>query len=259
MRYALIFLIFLFFLPACAFVGGRYTGLRHEAVPESARSVLAELIHDNATIKPFKGIGRVRFTADHREWSARLAWIAKPAGQLRMEMISFTGQPMAKLVCNGKDAFFYWPDKGCYHKQRLGRSPLKSLIGIPVGVNNLIALLGGGVPVYPHDSIAVRKNGGHRGNVISLKRKWQGVVEKIIMAPDPSTVHQIDVYNWRHLLYRIVVESDMVTGGRRVPSVLRITDDSGHVLLLSVDRSWWDVSIPRDAFVVRLPAQDKCK
>ena len=260
MRNGLTLLILLLIMPGCAFIGGRYTGLGHDAeMAASAQSILAGLTHDNTTLAAFKGIGRIRFTVDNREWSARLAWIAKPGDRLRIEMISFTGQPMAKLVCNGKDAFFYWPDADCYHKQQLGKSPLKSLIGIPVGVDDLIALLGGGVPVYPHDSISIRQNPLSKETVVILKRKWYGVVEKITVAPDPSGITQVEVYDWRHLLYRVVIASEKIIQGRRMPSVLRITDDSGALLILTVDRCWWNVSVPADAFVVKLPAKDKCR
>ncbi len=259
MRYALTFLILLIFMPGCAFVGGRYTDLGHEKVPDSAQSILSALVHDNTGMAPFKGIGRARFISGNRGWSARLAWIAKPSDRLRIEMISFTGQPMAKLVCDGKNAFIYWPDSDCFHEQKLGSSPIKSLIGIPVGVNDLIALLGGGVPVYPHDSISIQQNVPSKGDVITLKRKWQGVVEKIIVAPGRTAVRQVEVYGWRHLLYRAVVESVKVVRGRRIPAVLKITDGSGASLILSIDRSWWDMPVPADAFIVKLPSQDRCR
>ncbi len=218
---------------------------------------LARISEINEEIPPYKGIGRLQVVSGGGAWSVRGAWLAVPKQGFRVETIGLAGQPGARLICDAAECHFLYTENGCTRKQRSRRTNLKPLAGIDMDVADLVVLLGGGVPVVSHEVAWMADGADGAGPVMKLSRRFYGEVGTIHFSPDMADVRMVEVFGFTGLKYRAQIVSTRLVDGYRVPDVLKIENDTAS-LVLNVERAWFDVSFPPDAFVPKLPENTRC-
>ena len=90
--------------------------------------------------------------------------------------------------------------------------------------------------------------------MLVLKRRWWGVVEKILFNEDRTRVRQVEFYNRSGSLIYLAQFDEMQTVKEyRVPSRLILSNAEGADFQLDVERYWADVDISSSMFVLNPP------
>jgi hypothetical protein len=220
-----------------------------------AESQLARLSGINKGIPPYKGVGELSFISDRGAWSMRGAWMGVPDNLFRVETIGVVGQPGARLICDGDQCHFLYSEDGCLRKISSREKNLRPLAGIDMDVSDLVLLLGGGVPIVPHDAAWMEDT--PEGPVLKLNRRFYGRVERIYFTPDMTHVYRVEIFGVRGLRYRAEIASTQMVDGYEAPDVLWVEDDSAS-MALKVDRAWFDVDYSPEAFVPQMPETGRC-
>lgn len=212
----------------------------------------------NKDMPPYKGTGELRFQQDGKAWSMRGAWLAVPPDRFRVETIGgVAGQPGTRLICDPAECHLVYFEDGCFRKISTRNKNLGRLAGIDMDVADLVLLLGGGLPIVPHDDARVEEDIDSFGAVMKLTKRFHGDVEKIYFSTDMSHVRMVEVFGFRELKYRATVVSTRMVDGYRVPEILHIENDNAE-MELNLDRAWFDVDAASDAFVPDLPEDRRC-
>ena len=217
---------------------------------DPARFQLIRLENQNRILVPYKGIGTLRFFSDQDAWSFRGAWLGVPDQRLRIESIGIAGQPSIRLICDRDACHFIYPENGSIRKISSRDRNLRRLAGIDMDVSDLVLLLGGGVPLAPHDTAWMED--GPAGPVITLNRRFYGNVQKIYFTPDTSRVRMIEMFGFRALKYRAEIPSASLVDGYLAPDTLWVEDEAA-ALELRIERSWFDVTYSPESFIPALP------
>lgn len=223
---------------------------------DPARFQLARLESRNEDIRPYTGIGTLRFISDQETWSFRGAWLGVPdQWRFRVESIGIAGQPSIRLICDADACHFIYPENGCYRKISTRERNLGRLAGIDMEVADLVVLLGGGIPLVPHDKAWIEEES--TGPVMIMYRRFYGMVGKIYFTPDMSRVHTVELFGFRRLKYRAEIPSTSFVDGHVVPDLLLIENEA-VAMELRVERRWFDVSYSPESFVPVLPENKSC-
>jgi hypothetical protein len=221
-----------------------------------ARTLLASLSNQNNLLKSFKGIGKIKIRQNGKlKIDERVAWIGSETTKLSIVLL-ISGHPAVKMTSDGEWFYYYEarPDQPLYKKIPATDANLKRIIMIPVKTSDIIQLLAGRVPLREHHSAFLERQDSGAGYVLVLKRRWWGVVEKILLDEARSRVLQVEFYNRSGSLIYLAQFDEMQTVKEyRVPSRLIISNAAGADFQLDVDRYWADVDVSSSMFVLNPP------
>jgi hypothetical protein len=215
--------------------------------------LLALVTNLQQTPSSFKGLGTITLPGVRR---ARVAWAGLSPDRLRVEIFGVPGFPAASLAVNGSQAFLLQRNPPAYHRQDAGSLDLSRILTVPVTLDDLFRLLGGGIPArsYRDASLQERRGEGAGGPVL-LFRRWLGTTAQTV-AFDAETlrVTETAVFDiFGRLSYRILFsppgrgpEVGVPVGGTAV------TGDGRH-FSLSVERFWRQAAVDPSAFVLEPP------
>ncbi len=92
------------------------------------------------------------------------------------------------------------------------------------------------------------------GYVLTLKKRWYGIVEKIFLAEDKTQVRQIEFFNRSgSLIYRARFDEMQAVDNYQVPARLSISNGEGMVFQLEIQKYWADVPVSPSMFVLEPP------
>ena len=198
-----------------------------------------------------KGLGKLTLWDSNGVQTSRAAWAGVADGRLRIEMLSLPGQPVAKIIYDGEDYVFLSSlDQRTYRKSGVD-GDLKSLTGIPVPSADVIKLLSGVIPVQDYEEAAFQYGAPDCGNMLVLKQKWHGVVEKLFLNDAHDRVVKVEMYRWGRILYRAELERMQRVEGREVPFRLVFSNANQKGFSVDVEKCWLDIEIPDDVFVIQ--------
>jgi outer membrane biogenesis lipoprotein LolB len=246
----LLFFSVMLFLPACR---GMITSTRipGSIEAEQAALLLSGLKAEGGAGCFIKGIGKVRLWDPDGVLVARMAWVAATDGRLRLEVMGPTGQPFAKLICDGEGySFLSSPDQKRYRSADANPS-LKPLTGVEIRAGEAVFYLAGRIPVHPHDTVLLQA--GESGGVLVLKRRFAGEVERIYLNSASTGVEKVEVFCRGDLVYRVLLDRIEEIDGRKIPFDLVVETDGGTGFSLSVDRCWTDFPVSAGMFSLEQP------
>jgi hypothetical protein len=243
-------------LQGCSALGPR------RSPQEIARQAEAELLLEtvasrNADMDAFKGIGSVRLEQPGQApISGRLAWVARTPSKVRFVFL-VSGHPVLVFAADGQE--IYWVDprapEETYRKVRSSEGRLDRLVSMPLRTADLVALLAGRVPIVEHSEVMLDSNPESAHRVLVLKR-WWAAVQKIYMDREDSSVQRIDFLERSgDLRYRVEFLQNQTVQGYTVPLRLRISDQKGAALTLSLDR--YEIAEEPGAEVFRIEPPEK--
>ena len=108
-----------------------------------------------------------------------MAWAGARDGRLRIEALGIGGQPLATFATDGAWFFALTHDPHRFYKKHAGNASLARLISLPVKTNDILSMLTGRVPLYPHSGARAQENTTGSGYLLELKNRRQGTSQKI--------------------------------------------------------------------------------
>jgi hypothetical protein len=240
----------------CSSLSRRTPGPEESAAMAEARIVLHTLASQNDKLVSFKGIGKIELWQNgQKKIDERIAWIGSETAKLSI-VVLISGHPAVKMASDGKWFYYYETRQGepIYKKRPATDATLQRIVSMPIKISDIIELLAGRIPLREHHSALLLKQSPDPGYVLSLKKRWWGIVEKIILAEDKTRVLQIEFFDRSGaLIYRARFDEMQFVDGYRVPSKLSISNDEGIDFQLRIDRYLADVPISPSMFVLNPP------
>lgn len=243
-------LVIIFFVSACSIIPKGDGGFDYSEDFSDAAPLLAILKQRNEKIRSFKGIGKIKLWNFEGSQISRLAWLGSIDGRLRVEILGISGQPIAKLIVDGEKYFLLSPIDQQLYQETCADPDLKNLTGISIKASEIIKFLGGGLPLYTHDTLSLNHIDSGNGYVLTLKKRWRWVVEKIYFDESLSSVKKVELYNWRGLQYRAILEKPRNVNGHFIPFKLTIANDSSDGFSIDIDRCWTDIVVLPEMFLI---------
>lgn len=247
------FLLFLlaFAAPACHKTPPAGGVIAPSAAPPEARRLLSLLQHRNTSARPFKGIGKLSMWGPEGLRTTRAAWAGTPEGLLRVEFMGLPGQPTGKFLFDGKTSAFLSHLDGRLHRQSGADPDLAEVSGLPIRVREVAALLSGAIPIHAHDTVSLSSEASGRGQVLSFRKKWAGVVEKLHLDPTNTFVACVEILKGGHMRYQVRLTDMRVLDGRLIPFEITVTDGGERGMRIAMERCWTDIPVPADVFTLK--------
>jgi len=153
--------------------------------------------------------------------------------------------------------FYYYEvrqGKPLYKKTPATDATLQRFVSIPIKTSDIIQLLAGRTPLREHHSAVLQRQDSGPGYVLTLKKRWYGIVEKIYLAEDKTQVRQIEFFNRSgSLIYRAQFDEMQAVDKYQVPAGLSILNDEGMGFQLEVQNYWANVPVSPSMFVLDPP------
>lgn len=231
-----------------------------EKTGPAAEAAVARIKDRNAGVPTYKGIGEIRVSTPDDAWSVRGAWSAAPDGRFRVEPLGLTGQPLAKMICDYEACHFQFIEDGCLKVVKSGAKSIDPLTGVAIDINDLILLLGGGIPIRSHAYAWIEPSPEEDSeSVLVLAGRLGSPVEKIFFSQGTTDIDRLEVYGWKGLIFRAHIGSAMVVDGHRMPGELRIENEDPAGLSIKVERSWAGMPVSDELFSTDLPENNRCE
>jgi hypothetical protein len=211
-----------------------------------ARDMLRQVQEKNEKAGSFKGIGRVRLWDGATVSTTRAAWAGTLAPQLRIEFLGLPGQPVARFLFNGQVSVFYsLADQQRFEKR--GHDPdLSRVTGVDVTAGEVILLLSGGIPVYDHDDVSIESVDGSRRQVLILRKRFFGIVEKIYF--NGPVIEKVSVFQGKTNIYQAEIRDIRPVDGHLMPFAIHINNPAGQGFSFHADRLWAGIALRPDMF-----------
>ena len=256
LRPATIIILVTVLLAGCSSLSRKTPGPQDLAAMADAQIVLRALGSQNDKLTNFKGIGKIRVWQNGKKRiDEKIAWIGSETVKLSI-VVLISGLPAVKMASDGKWFYYYETRQGepIYKKTAATDATLQRIVSIPIKTSDIIQLLAGRAPLRGHDAAVLHRQGTGTGYVLTLKKRWYGIVEKIFLDEDRTQVRQIEFFNRSGILiYRARFDEMQMINGYQVPSRLRIASDEGVGFELEVQKYWADVPVSPSMFVLAPP------
>jgi len=253
LRPVLIIVLVAVLLTGCSSLSRKTSDPEDLAAMAEARMALLALGSQNDKLTNFKGIGKIKvWQKGKKRIDERIAWIGSETVKLSI-VVLISGHPAMKMASDGKWFYYYEARQGesIYKKIPATDATLQRIVSIPIKTSDIIQLLAGRAPLREHHSALMHKQSSGAGYVLTLKKRWYGIVEKIFLGEDKAQVHQIEFFNRSGaLIYRARFDEMQIIKGYQVPSRLSISSDEGIGLQLEVQNYWADVPVSPSMFVL---------
>ncbi len=233
------------------------TPLRKEVstLPNSeVNRLLVVLAQNKNNLESFRGVGKLRMVRGSKAQTMRIVWIGSESGNLRLETIGPWGQsPVTFLL---KDTVFYVhkvDDKVCYKGKATARN-LSRILSIPIGGDELSAILSGQPPLTAFHEAKIKVLEGDGKWCLYLYTKWNRIIEKMFFKDDRKTVERVEFFDrFGAPTYTTTFSEFRDVDGYLLSHKIKILHTNGLDLSLDIEKFRAGVTIPEKAFILELP------
>ena len=208
-------------------------------------------------MKNYKGIGKIRvWHKGIKKIDETIAWIGSETVKLSIAVL-VSGYPVIKIASDGKWVYYYETRKRepLYVKYPATDATLQRIVSVPIKISDIITLLAGRTPLREHHSALLHRQDSGSGYVLTLKKRWYGVVEKIYLTEDKKQVRQIEFFTRAgSLIYRIQIDEMQAVNTYQVPTRLSISSGESMGFQLKVQKYWTDIPVSPSMFVLKPPS-----
>ncbi len=217
-----------------------------------ARGTIADLNGRNPELAQFKGLLEIRLeSAGQPSMAGRAGWAGAVPDRMRIEWLNMLGQPILSLAADGRTITLISHAEQRYRRLAQSSAALKQLIGIPVTVEDLIALMRGR-PLLPDFTAARESSSGDGGRTILLKDRWYNTMAALTFSGDQLVSEQLFTPRGE-ARYRIEWLQWQQVDRFTIPRRILLTAPTGERLAISVVRFWPRASFGPSTFFLERP------
>jgi outer membrane lipoprotein-sorting protein len=110
--------------------------------------VIQHLDERKAQLRSFRAVGSIRVIGEKQRWSGRAFFLTQLPGSLRLEVLSFFGQPVLYAASDGYEFMIWEPGRNRAYQGLAVHGTLARLIKFPLQDQEALLLLAGVVPTY---------------------------------------------------------------------------------------------------------------
>lgn len=201
-----------------------------------AETLLNKIVKKNEGLNTYKGVGSFSLIQNGEKNAARMAFMCRYPSSLRIEVISPTGQPVYSFSAHDRTFYFYSHFDNLFYKTRSFNSSLNRLISMEINVDDVSDLLSGRIPVKPYSRVLLEKNQTDNGWILTLKKRWPRLCEKIHLDESQTKIHKIEFLTSKSkLIYCAELEGSIKIRNFDIPKKITLTDSEGTVFSLRID------------------------
>ena len=142
-RRLLLYASFLFFLIGCAREIPTF-----EPADMPASVVVEHLEKGKEQLRSFRAVGSIQVKGEKQRWSGRAFFLAQLPSSLRLEVLSFFGQPVIYAASDGYEFLVWEPGNNRAYQGLAAHGTLARLIKFPLHDQEAVLLLAGVVPIW---------------------------------------------------------------------------------------------------------------
>jgi outer membrane lipoprotein-sorting protein len=110
--------------------------------------VIEHLEEKKEQLQSFRAVGSIRVKGEKQRWSGRAFFLTQPPGSLRLEVLSFFGQPVLYAASDGYEFMIWEPGHNRAYQGLAVHGTLARLIKFPLDDQEALLLLAGLVPTH---------------------------------------------------------------------------------------------------------------
>ena len=206
----------------------------------------------NTEIENFKGLLQVQILAHGQTINGRAAVAGAVPDRLRLEFLSFIGQPLFSVAADGRTITLIDLREGKISRLEQTQKALERIVGMPISVRTLLEVLLGRPPVQEYIA-AVRPAESETQCAVELKGRWHETVADILSDgcehPDVLNVYDREG-QWEYTVQWLKWQSIQ---GYSLPQRVMITSAEGARINFTIDRFWPDTPLPSSTFILEPP------
>jgi len=243
-------------LSGCSSLSRKTSEPEDMAAAAEARMVLLALAGQNEKLTSFKGIGKIRVWQNGKKRiDERIAWIGSETVKLSI-VVLISGHPTVRMASDGKWFYYYEArqDGPVYQKRPATDATLKRFVSIPIKTSDIVQLLAGRIPLRKHHAARLHRQSSGSGYVLTLKKRWWGIVERVFLAEDKAQIHRIEFFNRSgSLIYRAHFDEMQMIDDFQVPSKLSIFGEEEIGFQLEIQKYIVNAPVSPSMFVLNPP------
>jgi outer membrane biogenesis lipoprotein LolB len=219
---------------------------------ETALLQVNRWVAHNAELEHFKGLLQVRIQVRGQTINGRAAIAGAVPDQLRLEFLSFIGQPLLSVAGDGRTITMIDMQEGTIHRMAQTERSMERIVGMPLSVRHLLEVLLGRPPV-PEFGAAIWSQETVPGCAVQLTSRWYDLLADIRSEacehPDVLNIYDRE----GKLDYTIHWLQWQVFQGYVLPRRVMITSAEGARIEFTTERFWPDTPLPPSTFVLEPP------
>jgi len=212
-----------------------------------AQDLIEQLALKNQNLSRFKGLMYIRLLSSQGNLSGRAALAAIYPDRIRVEWLTFLGQPLMRFAADGKNVVIDLHDENQMYRVKQSPKALQKLIKIPIGVEDLLQILKGTPPLPEYAAAQIRPAEAQETKVALIGR-WHVLKGELKTAADHSIEEMTAFQNDGAISYRVRWKHWRNQQGYDLPGEIEITAGTGDTLSLVMDRFYPEASVLPEMF-----------
>jgi outer membrane lipoprotein-sorting protein len=222
-----------------------------EPVDLPVSPVMESLQARRASLLSFRAAGTIRVEGGGRQWSGRALLLAELPSRLRLELLSFFGQPVLYVVSDGNEVVTWAPGQHASRGFALGRV-IEAFSSIPLGDEEAILLLAGCAPEFRYREAQLFRDVQERAYMLQLEDPLRGELERVWLEDDSVAIRRIERLQEGTPRLNAVFSGFTNAGGFGYPKEVRI-ETGGLQLAVRYQTFTANDTMPDEVFHLELP------
>lgn len=213
--------------------------------------VVERLEARRASLSSYRAAGTIRVEGRGRQWSGRALLLAEFPRRLRLELLSFFGQPVLYVVSDGNEAVTWAPGQQASRGFALG-GVIESFSSIPLGDEEAMLLLAGCAPELRYREAQLFRDVQERAYLLQLEDPSRGEIERLWLEDDAATIRRLERVQGGRSRLDAVFSGFTNAEGFAYPQEVRI-QTAGLQLAVRYQSFTANDTLPDEVFHLELP------
>jgi len=157
-----------------------------------ASVVVEHLEKEKEQLRSFRAVGSIQVKGEKQRWSGRAFFLTQLPSSLRLEVLSFFGQPVIYAASDGYQFLVWEPGNNRAYQGLAAHGTLARLIKFPLHDQEAVLLLAGVVPTWHQAEQKLFKLPDNRGMLLQLEDTSSRLTQKVWLEGESLVATKIE-------------------------------------------------------------------